>query len=49
MEIIKDIFDEQFNSGKLLTIKEEIFFNLQYILSLINCTKGKNDIFKAIR
>ena len=49
MGIIKDIFDEQFNSGKLLTIKEEIFFNLQYILSLINLTKEKNDIFKATK
>ena len=49
MEIFKDIFDEQFNSGKLLSIKEEIFFNLQYILSLVNCTQGKNDIFKIIK
>ena len=47
MKIINDLFDEDLNSGKLLNIKEEIFLNLQHILSLINCKKGNNGIIKA--
>lgn len=48
-KIINDIFDESFNSRKLFTIKEEIFFNLQFIFSLIYCKKGNNGIFKATK
>ena len=47
--IIKNIFDDVFSSEKFLTIKEEIIFNLQYILSLINCKNEKNEIYKAIK